>query len=197
MARENKIGPFIDELHARETSKHVRMKNTAVYWLISQGLDVEEIEDEAQLESGAFADLLVQLDDGSKIIVECENSDSLRTMARRRKPALKQGHQVYCLTPDGFYELQGRQGIPRAINPQLTLSEFTLERYGRWFANGREADSIDIAESVKWSTGGIDGESLEDPRGPRWKADGEPKPKKNLWELETSEMGKLLADDRD
>lgn len=181
--------PFLDGQSATETDQHMRMKNTAVFWLLSQGIDLDQIYHELSTGYGKL-DVAAVLDDGSMIAVECDRSTNT---AGRRSSMLQDGHQVFSLTLDGLYELVGRWGVKRAIDCQLSLGPSNIPRYGRWFANGRDADAVDVGEYGRWSFTGQNDTWFEDPRGPRWAANGEKKPEKSLTELPEKEAMELIS----
>lgn len=183
--------PFYDGEGGNESVHHVRLKNTAVYWLLSQGFDHDQIQEEFAWDRYRL-DIVAIQEDGTILNVEVERNETVQRLARRRQSLLREGHQVFALTESGLFELRGRNGDARPIDVQLTLSEFDNPRYGRWFSNGRKADVLFTNDlNRRYGTDPRDSAN-EDPRGPRWAANGNNKPDMMIWELDPDKIGDMF-----
>ncbi len=171
MSKPDLDWPYLDGEWGSEGPGHVRMKNTAVYFLMSLGFDPSNIEEEVEL-----ADVYAERPDGSAVIVECETSHINRWTPGDPH---ENGHKVFVLTPRGLYEVVGQnpaelvaiKGFQATLSPGRT-------RIGRWFADGREPSLTPYVDPGHRPLSGTEHSPYEfkAPAGyNRWRADGKEK----------------------
>lgn len=163
--------PHLDGEWESEEAGHVQMKNTAVYFLLSQGFEAENITEELSYERWSI-DVAVVMDDGTIVGVECE-TDPASDLASDAPS--RDGHKIFLLTERGLYEPYGpSSSFLQPVDIQLKLYGGNGKRTGRWFADGRKPEQI--PEEAFFDAGYQDDRVARAYDGyDRWKATGEPK----------------------
>lgn len=165
--------PFLDGEWPSERSGHVRLKNLAAFFLISQGINPDDIVEERPY-NGTYIDVSAELDDGTIVGVECETTEREDKHMKRNKPN-RQGHKIYLLTPSGLYEPLGREGLyMQAVDLQLSLAPTEGQQVGRWFSDGRDPEGIPFYR-YRWSEIEPSDELRAHEEYHRWVANGESK----------------------
>lgn len=127
--------PFVEAESDVEGPGHVRMKNTAVYFLLSIGYDVDQIETEYRMDSG-WVDVVAVREDGSLVCIECETTDTVSRANISNTRMLEDGHQLFLLVASGLYQVAGRGYHFEPVDIQLSLST-SVGQLGRWYSDGR------------------------------------------------------------
>ena len=107
--------PYVEGKHGNESEKHIRLKGLAVYWLLTRGFDLEDIEEEHPVyrpgpSSGrgdhGYSDIYAE-NDSATVHVECEVGQVSFTQAS--KWALKRGDAVFYFTKDGIHRYHKKE----------------------------------------------------------------------------------------
>lgn len=116
--------PYVEGKHPNESDQHVRLKGMAVYWLLTRGFGLQDIEEEHPVPSptsgrGRHGYSDIYADDGSTCVhVECEVGQVQHGQAA--KWALKRGDPVFYFTEDGIHRFHKKevQTEPSLLNPR-------------------------------------------------------------------------------
>ncbi|WP_256289930.1 hypothetical protein [Halobellus inordinatus] len=97
--------PYVGERLGNESKNHVKLKGLVVYWLLSQGFKIDDIEDEHHVSSDRASgntDIYASTD-GIEVFVECETNSGGTSLSNGGKIPFKKGKDVYVFTSDGIY----------------------------------------------------------------------------------------------
>lgn len=94
-----------------ESDEHVRLKGMAVYWLLTRGFDLENIEEEHPVPDPAvsgpgshgYTDIYAE-QDGQEVFVECETGNV--TLSKGGSLPAEEGKAVFVFTEDGIYRIE-------------------------------------------------------------------------------------------
>jgi GH43 family beta-xylosidase len=167
---------------ASEGPAHIALKNKAVMFLMSLGVDDSQIFEEEMI--GQYPiDVVGYRRDNSMVMVECETkidaSPPTRGQVSYNVEQYHNGHQLFTLTPVGLHEVVDRQGLVfEPVEEWQTALSPTEERYiGRWVADGAEKAEIpDVDVALRWGRDSGVGEGLSEKmiqdNNERWRANG-------------------------
>lgn len=168
--------PFVDAESDAEGPGHVRLKNTAIFFLRTLGFSIDQIETEYRYSDG-WIDVAVPREDGSIVAVECETQEKISSGNVSNYQLARQGHLLYVVTASYIYHVSGHYSHhDKPLSVQLTLG-CSGSPIGRWFADGRSYESADVPERRRWGTPLDDFHyEVEAPdEYNRWRANGEEK----------------------
>jgi hypothetical protein len=116
--------PYIEGKDGTESEQHIRLKGMAVYWLLTRGFDLEDIEEEHPVHgpnsgrgSTGFSDIYAE-NGTATVHVECEVGQV--SFSQAAKWARKQGDAVFFFTEDGIHRYHKKvvEAEPRQLNPR-------------------------------------------------------------------------------
>jgi hypothetical protein len=129
--------PYVEGKDGTESEQHVRLKGLAVYWLLTRGFDLEDIEEEHPVKATSstsnttgYTDVYAE-SDGTKVHVECEVGQV--RIGQAASWALERGDAVFVFTEDGIHRLDYEQveSEPTRLNPSDETWTHTVESLTR------------------------------------------------------------------
>jgi hypothetical protein len=146
--------PYLEGEWGSEKEDHVRLKNQAVMFLMSQGFKRDDITEECR-KYGNPIDVYAEEGD-IEIGVECETGKTKTSGAvSYTSDFLRTGHRYFLINPSGIYLMVGRGRVYdyHPVNQvQLQFGNAPKTPVGRWFSNGRSANSFDVHPHLRWSS---------------------------------------------
>lgn len=133
----NGYWPYLEHGVGTESDRHVRLKNCAIEWLLSEGYELEDIENERvygtdeRPQGKGRTDLYASRGGHGAVFVECERNftPTRAGLSRGGQVPFEDGERVVVVTDDGVFEV-GRKQVEMSTNdpfgPQGTQ---TVERY--------------------------------------------------------------------
>lgn len=115
--------PYVEGKDGTESDQHVRLKGMAVYWLLTRGFDLEDIEEEHPVSlstSGrtatGYSDIYAE-NETATVHVECEVGQVSYSQASQQ--ALENGDAVFFFTEDGIHQFHEKEVEfePRRMSP--------------------------------------------------------------------------------
>ena len=129
--------PYVEGKDGTESEQHVRLKGLAVYWLLTRGFDLEDIEEEHPVKATSsthnatgYTDVYAEAV-RTKVHVECEVGQV--RLGQAASWALERGNAVFVFTEDGIYSLDYEEGEsePTRRNPSDETWTHTVESLTR------------------------------------------------------------------